>query len=85
MTTTFERVFHPDYTPWGQKPMYDNIMERAAMLSGYTKLILANAAEYNLTLLVRPSADLDGSFRAFCVDENEYITVNGWLFNIEED
>jgi len=64
--------------------MHDNILERAAMLSGFTKLITASSAAYDLTLLVRESADLDGSFKAFCTDENEYITVNGWLFSIDD-
>jgi len=64
--------------------MHDNIMEKAAMLSGYTKVITAESAEYYLTLLVREGADLECSFRAFCTDENEYITVNGWLFSIDE-
>ena len=64
--------------------MHDNIMEKAAMLSGFTKVINASSAMYDLTLLVRESADLEGSFLAFCTDENEYITVNGWLFSIED-
>jgi len=64
--------------------MHDNILEKAALLSGYTKLIRATSAAYDLTLLVRESAELDGAFKAFCTDENEYITVNGWLFDIED-
>ncbi len=34
---------------------------------------------YILDLDVHPCADLDGSFRAFCREEKEYLNVNGWL------
>jgi len=64
--------------------MHDTIMEKAAMLSGYTKLIGAYSTHYDLTLLVKPDADLKGVFRAFCTDENEYIKVDGWHFHIED-
>lgn len=64
--------------------MHDNIMEKAAILSGYVKVITAESPEHFLTLLVRHSADLEGSFRAFCTDENEYLTVNGWTMDIQE-
>ena len=29
-------------------------------------------------------SDFDGSFAGYCLDNNEYIKINGWLFNVIE-
>ena len=60
--------------------MTDNI----AVLDGFTKEIYAHNAEYELYLLVKPDTKYDDTFRAWCTDNQEYIRVNGWLFNVEE-
>jgi hypothetical protein len=60
--------------------MTDNV----AILDGYTKEIHMAGGEYDLSLLIKPDADLDGSFKAWDMDEQEYIKVNGWLFSIED-
>lgn len=39
---------------------------------------------YCLHLSVAPSTDLDGTFLAFCHDEQEIITVDGWLIENTE-
>ena len=60
--------------------MTDNI----ATLDGFTREVIAGGGMYTLELLVRPGADLDGRFRAWDMNEQEFITVNGWLFAIED-
>ena len=34
---------------------------------------------YDLHVSIKPDADLDGRFQAFCHDEQEIIAINGWL------
>lgn len=36
-----------------------------------------------LHISVAPNAYLDDTFKAFCHDEQEIITVDGWLVNLE--
>ena len=61
--------------------MTDNV----AVLDGYTKEIVAtNAHGCEFYLLVKPDAQLDGIFRAWDTDEQEFCNVNGWLFAIVE-
>lgn len=57
-----------------------NIATRA----GFTREIEAEGGEYSLRLLIRPNTDLDSTFKAWCLDEEEFIVVNGWMFSIEE-
>ena len=60
--------------------MSDNI----AVLDGYTQEVHAFAGEgLELYLLVKPDTDFDGHFRAWDMDAQEFITVTGWMFNIE--
>lgn len=58
-------------------------MIRRAMAKGYTRHVWAEGGDYLLNLLVKPDADLDGTFRAYDQDECEWLKVNGWLFCIE--
>jgi len=62
--------------------MSDNI----AVLDGFTREIYAHCSNglNDLYLMVQPNADLDGTFRAWDMDGQEFIRVNGWLFTIEE-
>ncbi len=55
-----------------------------AVLRGFTREIIATSSAYDLHLLVKPDADLDGSFTAFCTDEMEMIRVNGWACEITD-
>ncbi len=59
--------------------MTDNV----AVLQGFTKEVTAENHAFYLHLLVKPETDFDGRFRAWDCDEQEFITVNGWLFIIE--
>jgi len=60
--------------------MTDNI----AVLDGYTKEISGEYKGQSFFLLVQPDAQLDGSFRAWCMDLQEYVRVNGWLAEFNE-
>lgn len=60
--------------------MTDNV----ATLQGYTKEVLADGGPHSFQLLVRPDADLGERFKAWDMDAQEFIMVNGWLFSIEE-
>lgn len=52
--------------------------ENGARLAGLTRAIECEGFACSLSLYVRPDADLDGTFKAFCRDECEMIRVNGW-------
>jgi hypothetical protein len=56
--------------------MTDNV----AMLEGFTTEVLAESGCLSLNLLVKPETDLDGCFKAWDMDEQEFIRINGWLF-----
>ena len=61
--------------------MTDNV----AVLKGYTVEIEAeNGQGLVLNLLVKPGTDYDDVFRAWDMNEQEFIRVNGWLFAIDE-
>lgn len=56
-------------------------MEKA-MAKGYTQqVMLTLGCYYHFKALVRPTTDLDGTFRCFDVDQNEWLLVNGWLLS----
>ena len=57
--------------------------DNGAALAGYTEQYLASCAGFDLHISVRPDTDLDGRFRAFDHDAQEFIAVNGWLFSFE--
>jgi hypothetical protein len=59
--------------------MSDNI----AILAGFTQEVLAESDQHSLCLLVKPGTDFDTSFKAWDMDEQEFIRVNGWLFTVE--
>jgi hypothetical protein len=55
----------------------DHELIQQAQGRGYTRELWLSGGEYDLNVLVKPDADLDGAFRAFCLDECEYLRVNG--------
>jgi hypothetical protein len=61
--------------------MTDNV----AVLAGFTREVEATN-DYGLTLflLIEPDADFDERFKAWDMDEQEFIHVNGWLFTVED-
>lgn len=60
--------------------MSDNV----AILDGYTREILASCIDHDLYLLVKPDADLSGTFKAWDTDNQEFIRVNGWLYSVDD-
>jgi hypothetical protein len=61
--------------------MTDNV----AVLQGFTREVTAENDHYTLSLLVKPDTDFDDRFKAWDMDEQEFIRVNGWLFTIEDN
>lgn len=58
--------------------MTDNV----AVLDGYIQEVtLSNDQGLELFLLVKPDADLNDRFKAWDMDQQEFIMVNGWLFS----
>lgn len=57
-----------------------------AHLAGYTKelMALSSNGQYDLHIMVKPDADLDGTFKAFCTAEMEYVRINGWNWTFED-
>jgi hypothetical protein len=54
-----------------------------AIKAGYTRAVLAESDAVTLELLVKPETDFDDRFKAWDVDGQEFIRVNGWLFTVE--
>jgi hypothetical protein len=38
--------------------------------------------EYDLYIKAPINTDFDGSFIGYCLDNDEYIKINGWLFSV---
>lgn len=57
--------------------------DNTAILTGYTREVLASGGMYELHLFIQPGTDLDDSFKAYDADECEWIIVKGWLFDFE--
>jgi hypothetical protein len=51
---------------------------------GFTQAVIATCAAVDLSLLVKPGTDFDSRFEAWDTDEQEFLWVNGWLFNMKE-
>lgn len=45
---------------------------------GWKEATISSAA-FDLHVSYPPNVDIDGSFDAFCHDEQEMININGWL------
>ena len=56
------------------QPTTDNCCTRM----GWTEL-LVSCKWFELHVSIEPDTDLDGSFKAFCHDHQEMITINGWM------
>lgn len=59
--------------------MTDNV----AVLAGFTEEWTADNEAHVLYLMVKPGTDFDSAFKAWDTDNQEWLTVNGWLFSIE--
>lgn len=54
-----------------------------AILSGYTAEVVATCSEHELYLLVKPDTNFEDTFKAWDTDNQEFIRVNGWLYQVE--
>lgn len=54
--------------------MTDNV----AVLQGYTKELYIEHSTCSLNVLVKPETDTQDRFKAWCMDEQEFININGW-------
>lgn len=62
--------------------------DNAAVMRGYTKEVLIEGDGCEFAALVRPDEDLDGYFKCFDTDSQEWLGVSGWMCrvtDIEED
>lgn len=58
--------------------------DNAATMAGYNTPITADSSAGCLALYIREDADLDGRFRAWDCENQEYIYLNGWLWDITQ-
>lgn len=42
-----------------------------------------SSGEHDLHLAFAPNADIDGEFKATCLDTGDHLTVQGWLYTVE--
>jgi hypothetical protein len=59
------------------------LSDNVAVLDGYTREIMLTSGAIELYLMVKPGVDLDSCFKAWDTDQQEFIRVNGWLFEVE--
>ncbi len=60
--------------------MTDNI----AVMEGFTQEVVAEVGGYVLHLLVKPNTFFDDAFKAWDMDAQEFVRINGWLCTIED-
>lgn len=58
--------------------------DNAAVMQGYTRHMMVEGDHGGFAALIKPDTDLDSSFRAFDTDNQEWVTVNGWLCTITD-
>lgn len=57
--------------------------DNGAAIAGFTNQYMAECDGHDLHISVKPETDMDGRFKAFCHDTQEYINLQGWLFSFE--
>lgn len=59
--------------------------EEQARAEGFTRhIIWDDDGGFVGDALVKPDAELDGEFPAFCLEEHEMITLHGWALFVED-
>lgn len=59
--------------------MSDNV----AILAGFTEEYMADCPVSTFPILVKPGTDLDSRFKAWDMDAQEFIMINGWVCTFE--
>ena len=70
---------HQAFAPNGH-----NITPRAEEPHRYTEELEAYCPECDMLIRVKPGTDLDGTFKAWDVETEEFVTINGWMWKFEE-
>jgi len=52
-----------------------------AQQKGFTQKHNCECVEYNFSLLVKPNTDLNDRFKAYCLYDECFLMVNGWMFS----
>lgn len=52
--------------------------EQAAIARGFTQRLTIYAGDCEILALVNPAVDLDSRFKAYDVEEREYLNIFGW-------
>lgn len=60
--------------------MGDNV----AVMAGYTEAVMAIGPDHELYLLVKPGTDFESTFKAWDTDNQEWLMVNGWMYQFEK-
>ncbi len=53
-----------------------------AVQDGFTVEVVATCSDHELYLLVRPDTDFESTFKAWDTDNQEWLYVNGWLYEM---
>ena len=56
------------------RPFCKNI----AIKQGYTQELTMNSEHYVGSILIKPTTDLDSTFRAYCLNRQSFMYINGW-------
>lgn len=54
-----------------------------ARAKGFTRRVYIDGGMEGFEGLIKPDTDLDGQFKAWDLDEGEWLTVSGWLVDVE--
>lgn len=61
-----------------------NTIRKTAAGMGLTRLVCMSAGANDRVLIIHPDACLDEMFRAMCAETGELLTVNGWLWSLDD-
>lgn len=53
--------------------------DNRAVMEGYTRHVEIEIGDCFFAALIKPDTDLDSTFKCFDTDNQEWLTVNGWL------
>ena len=58
--------------------------DNEAVMAGFTKHVVAISEQHEFACLINPIHDLDGVVKVFNTDDQEWLSLNGWLWSFEE-
>ena len=51
-----------------------------ATKNGFTQKHICESDEHYFNLLIRPNTHTDGRFKAYSIDDESFLMINGWMF-----